>query len=356
MNDTDSAPTIRLSICIGTFNRARFIGGLLESILEQATGECEIVVSDNASTDDTERVVAGFAQRYSRLRYFKQTSNVGLDRNFDRAVSIASGEYCWLMADDDILKSNAIAHVLERAHKNPSLMIVNYECTNLDMSEVTLARRLDIDADRVYSPDEIDRLFVDTADHLIYIGCIVMRRSVWLSRDRTPYYDSLLMHFAVIFQARLPGDTLFVAVPLVAHRDGNPRAFWCDMFEVWMFRWPELIWSLAPSDSAKRKVTVRQPWKSPWRLLGLRASGLYSMTEYRQWILPCASSRLERLTPRLIAMTPGVLTNTSLIIYYSLTRSRFKKVSLLFLRDSPFYLRRYWPFGRKTQPLQSIAP
>lgn len=54
------SPDIKLSICIGTFNRSAFIGATLESIVSQATSECEIVVSDNASNDDTWKVVSEY--------------------------------------------------------------------------------------------------------------------------------------------------------------------------------------------------------------------------------------------------------------------------------------------------------
>jgi abequosyltransferase len=353
---TDDEKPVTLTICIGTFNRAQFIGELLDSILSQEIDDCEIVISDNASTDNTEAVVARFRQRYSRIRYFKQEENVGLDRNFDRAVSLASGTYCWLMADDDKLKQGAVARVLEELHKAPTLIVVNYECTNLDMSAVTLARRTDVSTDRRYSAAELDRLFVDTADHLVYLGCIIIDRSVWLSRNREPYYGSLFMHFAVIFQANIPGDTLFIADPLVAHRDGNPRTFWSEMFEVFMFRWPELIWSLAPSDSAKNEVSTQQPWRNPWHLLNLRALCLYSTVEYRRWISPRLSTASQKLAPLLVALIPGVLANMLLVMYYSLSRSRTRKVSLLLLRDSPFSVHNRWPFGRRAVSARFVQP
>src|SRR5262245_4495007 len=105
-------PIYKLSICIGTFNRAEFLEATLQSIISQATSECEIVVSNNASTDDTDRVVAEYASRFGGLRYIKQGTNLGFDRNFDAAVETARGEYCWLFSDDDVMKPGALAGVL----------------------------------------------------------------------------------------------------------------------------------------------------------------------------------------------------------------------------------------------------
>ena len=59
----DHSSSIKLSICIATFNRSEFISDTLESILTQVTSDCEVVVSDNASTDNTEEVVSQYAER-----------------------------------------------------------------------------------------------------------------------------------------------------------------------------------------------------------------------------------------------------------------------------------------------------
>src|SRR5262245_45616795 len=112
MEGSPSLPRFKLSFCIATYNRAAFLKDALEAIVTQATDDCEIVISDNASTDDTEEVVSGFKNRCAFLRYFKQDKNVGPDRNFDNAVALARGEFCWLMADDDMLKPGAVARIL----------------------------------------------------------------------------------------------------------------------------------------------------------------------------------------------------------------------------------------------------
>jgi glycosyltransferase involved in cell wall biosynthesis len=340
MSATNNSSSLRLSICIATFNRSKFIAQLLESIVGQAVECCEVIVSDNASTDDTDEVVAEFARRNERIRYFKQATNVGLDRNFDNAVTVARGDYCWLMADDDLLKPGAIICALEALRKDFSLVVVNYERATLDLSHVTLARHLDIDENCVYTPEDLDRLFVETANHLVFIGAMIIRREVWLARNRARHHGSFLTHLAVIFQAKLPCDTLLIATPLVVLRDGNVRTFWSDMFEIFMIKLPEVIWSMAPSESAKAKVTSKEPWREIGKLVFQRAMGFYGLNEYREWIRPKIRSAWEMLIPVLVAVAPGVLVNLSLVCYYKIARSRFRDVTLLWLRQSRFYFRK----------------
>jgi abequosyltransferase len=80
-----------LSICIPTYNRARCLAALLDSIHAQKTDEVEIIVSDKASTDDTRAIV----KKYPDIIYGRSVKNLGFDANVLRAVSLASGKYCW---------------------------------------------------------------------------------------------------------------------------------------------------------------------------------------------------------------------------------------------------------------------
>src|SRR5262245_44458385 len=94
---------VKLSICVATRNRAAFVRETVINILRQVTPECEVVVVDGASTDDTESVLKTIVEHNDNVRYFKLDKNGGIDRDFDRAVELANGEYCWLMPDDDVL-------------------------------------------------------------------------------------------------------------------------------------------------------------------------------------------------------------------------------------------------------------
>jgi len=214
--------SFKLSVCISTFNRAASIGETLERLIAQATNGCEIVVLDGASTDDTERVVTEYATRFDRLRYVRQDTNNGADRDFDRTVELARGEYCWLMSDDDLLKPGAVAAVLKALRRDPSLVIVNADVRDINKLNVPRARWLNIDSDRVYSPQEMDHVFLELGNYRGYIGWVVIKRAIWLTRDRQRYYGSLGNHVWVIFQERLPGETLMMAEPLISFRPSRP--------------------------------------------------------------------------------------------------------------------------------------
>lgn len=102
------------SIGISTYNRADgYLREALESAVRQRYPKLEIIVSDNASTDDTEGLVRGFGD--SRIRYFKQPRNLGANGNFNFCLEQATGDYFLLLHDDDLIDDDFIATCMEAA-------------------------------------------------------------------------------------------------------------------------------------------------------------------------------------------------------------------------------------------------
>lgn len=115
----------RLSICIPTYNRAAFIGETLESIITQATADVEIVVSDNASTDNTENIVRSYSAKFQNLIYIRQVENLGADANYMNVVANASGQYCWLLGSDDTMREGALLKILTALKGEPAVLLSN---------------------------------------------------------------------------------------------------------------------------------------------------------------------------------------------------------------------------------------
>lgn len=312
--------SIRLSICIATRNRAAFIGETLDSIIPQATDEVEIVVVDGASTDNTEEVVRRYQQQSPRLRYFRLEINGGVDRDYSRTVELAQGEYCWFMTDDDIFKPGAIQTVLNHIEQGYGLIIVNAENRTIDNSQVIQNRRLNINENQIYKPTDTENLFVDIGYHLTYIGCVVIKRDLWNARDKESYFGTGFVHFGVIFQTPLQEDSLVIAEPLIGGRIGN-ISWSARSFEIWMFRWPNVVWSLPQySDFTKSQLVPKEPWRNLKALFTFRGDGSYSMVAYRRWIEPRPTSRFYKLAAQIIARLPCCLVWLLVFAHLSLLR------------------------------------
>ncbi len=330
--------SIRLSFCIATLNRAAFIGATLDSIISQATDEVEIVIVDGASTDNTQAVVQAYQAQFSRLRYTRLAAKGGVDRDYCRAVDLAQGDYCWLMTDDDLLKPRAIATVLEALQQDYSLVIVNAEVRNADLTQRLLPTRLSFDHNRVYPaiPTNSQQLLVETGDYLSFIGGVVIQRALWQAREKERYIGTEFIHVGVIFQSPLPAPALVLAEPWIIIRYGNAQ--WTSRyFEVWMFKWPALIWSFGDyTETAKRRITPSEPWRKPWKLFLFRARGVYSLEDYQRLIAPRPATALSKWLARLIARLPGRGANWLGVLYAYARRSQ---PLLVDLTNSPFYFR-----------------
>ena len=101
----DSLRPPALSICVPTFNRARYLECLLQDLTDQIMDlgySYEILIGDNASEDDTADVVARFGDQLA-IRYIKRPENVGSYHNLSQLFDVARGRYVVYLADDDLL-------------------------------------------------------------------------------------------------------------------------------------------------------------------------------------------------------------------------------------------------------------
>ncbi len=100
-----------VTIAIPTYNRAeRFLANAINCALRQTYRNLEILISDNCSTDNTEQVVRAFTD--SRIRYIKQSVNLGANGNFNYCINNAAGEYIHLLLDDDEIDPDFIESCL----------------------------------------------------------------------------------------------------------------------------------------------------------------------------------------------------------------------------------------------------
>ncbi len=325
--------TPKLSICIATYNRGEFIGETLDTILKQLTSEVELIVVDGASPDNTKEVMEEYLLINPEIRYFKEQVNSGIDGDFDKAVGYARGEYCWLMTDDDLLHPSAISTVLSVLKVGSELIIVNSEVRSRDLSILIQDQLLAHGSGGEYGCSERERLFILAAKYLSYIGCVVIKRTCWLSRDRASYYGTLFIHVGVIFQSPPIERINVIERPLITIRYSN--AMWTPRsFNIWMLKWPNLIWSFPNySDIAKQKICSRKPWRRIKLQLKMRALGYYSKNEYHK-VWRNENRGLKRLIAYLIATSPQSLINIIMVIFYRFS-AKNNSIIMTDLSNSP---------------------
>lgn len=95
-----------ISIAMATYNGERFIQEQLDSILEQSVQDFELIVCDDCSKDNTVSILHRYAAMDNRIHIYKNEVNLGFKKNFEKAVSLCSGEFIALSDQDDIWEKN----------------------------------------------------------------------------------------------------------------------------------------------------------------------------------------------------------------------------------------------------------
>jgi abequosyltransferase len=103
-----------LTIAIPTYNRAGCLRELLSVLTDQLKNETrvELIISDNASPDETPTVVKDFIARGLQVRYMRNAQNIGPDANFLQCFEQACGKYVWLFSDDDLIVPGGVSKIL----------------------------------------------------------------------------------------------------------------------------------------------------------------------------------------------------------------------------------------------------
>ena len=134
--------------------------GLLEvvgSVLGQDHADLELVICDNASTDNTEEVCRDLASRDERITYRRHPENIGILNNFIYAIRAASGDYFRWIGDDDRLEPRYVSRTLAEFRRDPHRLLVTTQISYQD-PHGEVRTETEYDPAPLASDDPVDRL------------------------------------------------------------------------------------------------------------------------------------------------------------------------------------------------------
>jgi glycosyltransferase involved in cell wall biosynthesis len=109
-------PLISVALC--TYNGEKYIKEQLESIIGQSYKNLEIIIVDDASTDETFDIISTYAKSDSRIKCYRNEANLGFNRNFEKAVTLTSGDYIAISDQDDVWLPNKLQLLLDHIGSN----------------------------------------------------------------------------------------------------------------------------------------------------------------------------------------------------------------------------------------------
>jgi len=221
---------VRLSIAIPTFNRAECLRECLDSIrvalsTVQAKGQCEVVISDNNSTDNTGSVVKAF-EKDIRIRYFRQATNIGAHANFRAVAALANGVDVWILGDDDKIVPEAVLKILDGLESGMGAVVCNVAIYDHSFSRVIRPRFFEVSENVIFNAP--DQVLAKLGIHVGYISGVILNRQAFLEVPLSDYqrFDqggSCFM-YATYLVLRSCGRVLFIAEPLVLNRGDESEA------------------------------------------------------------------------------------------------------------------------------------
>ena len=134
-------PAQLLSIGLAVYNGALYLSEALDSLLAQDVGDLELVISDNASTDDTPSICAAYAERDARVRYTRNGTNIGAVANFNRVFELSCGKYFMWGSDDDVWDARFARLCIERLEQSPRAVMCGSGVANMTHDGVALPER-----------------------------------------------------------------------------------------------------------------------------------------------------------------------------------------------------------------------
>lgn len=210
-----------VSVCIPTYKGGAFLAAAIESVLAQTQPDFELIVVDDNSPDDTPAIVAGFND--PRLRYVRNTANLGPEGNWNRCLELAQGRYFKLLPHDDLLHAECLereAAVLEAdSAQRFALVYCARAVLGPDGKVLTQRGHPGMRTDGPIDRQELIRACVRRGTNVVgEPGAVLCRlslaRRVGAYDGRNPYVIDLDYWFRLLAH----GDACYLAAPLASFR------------------------------------------------------------------------------------------------------------------------------------------
>jgi len=202
-----------ISVCLATFNGARFIVEQIGSILPQLSEGDELIVSDDGSKDETLSLIAGIND--PRVRIIRNEGKHGIIWNFENALKAAQGDYIYLSDQDDIWEPNKIEECQKELEKGADLIL--HDCSLVDSSNNILKGSL---FEVLHSAHGFWHNVYKSSFH----GCCMAFRRKHLLRV-LPFPKHIGMHdYWIGLRAARKGRVSLIYKPLIRYRIHNSNA------------------------------------------------------------------------------------------------------------------------------------
>ncbi len=207
---------MQISICIPTRNRAVYLSRCLDHLLTFSQLDFEVVIGDNASTDDTKTTVERYADRFPHFTYHRHEQDIGFARNMDAILRLARGKFVYIHSDDDMVFENALITMRNILEENPAAVSVTGRYENVEKPEIGKDFAYpNVDGFRIAQADFSGWFNALARNLTLCDGQPLMRREAF--QRHCWYHDRGFALGPLHTQLLATGDLVFIEQPVFQH-------------------------------------------------------------------------------------------------------------------------------------------
>jgi glycosyltransferase involved in cell wall biosynthesis len=213
------SPSPVLSVLVPNYNYEHYLPEALNSVLAQTFTDFELIISDDASTDNSAAIIGEYARRDARVRFTRQPVNLGLTENFNWCLSQARGQYVkFLLADDKLVHPEALQRLITTLTAHPGVALVSSAAQVIDESSRLSYVRDYFGRDLIEEGSRISRNCILDASNRVGEPSIFAFRRNAANRGFNPVYRYWVdLEFAVHVLEQ--GSFAYLCEPLAAFRE-----------------------------------------------------------------------------------------------------------------------------------------
>ena len=132
---------VMISIGLPVYNGDKYLTRAIESILMQTHQNLELIISDNASNDETRDICEHYKNIDRRVRYKRNNANIGAAKNFNNTFALANGKYFRWMAHDDVCAPSYLEECVNVLEKDHSVVLCHTDIKFIDEKDEVIKQK-----------------------------------------------------------------------------------------------------------------------------------------------------------------------------------------------------------------------
>ena len=211
----------KVSVCVPSYNYAHYLGSCIKSVLDQTYEDWELVIVDNRSSDNTVEVVRSFSD--ARIRFHQNDTNIGLVKNWNRCVSLATGDYVSILPADDAYLPRMLERSVAMLDEDPKLGFTYSSYHVIDEEGRVSETKHQGNRDRIMNGEAAVRSNLIYANFAIPVT-VVMRRECFHAAGGFDGAYRIIIDWVLYVRAALRSGAGYIAEPLAVHRFQHPAS------------------------------------------------------------------------------------------------------------------------------------